>query len=61
MPLVTGVALSMFVLGLIVSWVLTVVGGAILFVSILWWIVDVKRDYERMAEYKNANDLAFLC
>ncbi len=49
-PLATAIGLSLLLVGLVVNWVIIAVGGVVLFVSMLWWIAEAKRDFSQLPE-----------
>jgi hypothetical protein len=48
LPLYTAIGLTVALLGLILSWPFVAVGGAIIAVSVYFWIKAASEDYERL-------------
>jgi uncharacterized membrane protein len=49
-PFMTGIAITLIVIGTTITWLMSIVGGIILIVCLYRWIQDTRRDVAALPE-----------
>jgi hypothetical protein len=50
LPFVSAIGLTLIVIGTTINWILSIIGGVLLIVTVIMWIRDTRRDISELPE-----------